>query len=414
MTVLGGGLGGRLTMNRKATAAALVAAFLAMSIFVGANASAQNNHVKWSYLLYLCADNSLDTYVGPGHYSVVEDDFAELMSVGSTKDVASYVLVDRWNGPANLFKVNKGTMEEMTTSKLNGKEINMGDPATLRSFVSFAAAKNPADHMLLIFWDHGSPRGVAWDDHASDAGGEDFLSQWEVVEALKGYKADVIGADECNVGQIEVAYEYATSMPTEYLVAAETYTGWRGFPYDWTLREVTKNPDMTPRQVATMMIEQTQLLLDTAPYMGERINSHSAIDLGKIRALASSLKGLTDILTPDMDTYARIVAKARGNAQYCYGANAINLVDLRTLVASIGDQTSSKAVKDACALVLKAFDEAVVAVHSTGSLDGMVYGLGIAMPDHSWELPGYYGNYAFSSQGWTDFLEAYWAANGVI
>jgi len=407
-------LRGRGILRKKTVAATLAAIILAVSMFVGTNVAGQDNHVKWLYLLYLDADNSLDVYTGAHHVSVVGSDFDELMSVGSTKDVACYVLVDRFDGPANLFKVNKGSMEEMKTSKLNGKEINMGDPATLKSFVSFASSKSPADHTLLIFWDHGSPRGVAWDDHASATGGEDFLSHWEVIQGLAGYKVDVIGADECNVGQIEVAYQYATNMPTEYLVAAETYTGWRGFPYDWTLREIVNNPDMTPRQVANMMIEQTQLLLDTAPYMGERINAHSAIDLGKIRALAAALKELTDILTPSMDDFAGIVAKSRGNAQYCYGANAINLVDLRTFIATIGSETSSKAVKDACDSVLAAFDAAVVAVHATSSLDGMIYGLGISFPDHSWELPSYYTDYAFASQGWLDFVTAYWAANGVI
>jgi len=401
-------------MRKKTMAAALAAVILAVSMFAGTNAAGPNNHVKWLYLLYLDADNNLDTYAGAHHVSVVESDFEELMSVGSTADVACYVLVDRWNGPANLFKVNKGSMDEMKSSSLNGKEINMGDPATLSSFVSFASSKNPADHTLLIFWDHGSPRGVAWDDHTSDAGGEDYLSQWEVAEGLAGYKVDVIGADECNVGQIEVAYEYATSTLTEYLVAAQTYTGWRGFPYDWTLREMTRNSDMTPREVAIMMIEQTQLLLDRPPYMGERVNTHSAIDLGKVKALVSSLKGLTDLLSTDMMEHVEVVVKARGNAQYCYGANAINIVDMRTFVASIGSQSTSDIIEDACAVALADFDAAVVSVHATKSLRNMVCGLGIMLPDHSWELPGYYGDFAFSSQGWMIFLEAYWAAHGVV
>ena len=401
-------------MRTRSLTAALAVAILTVSVIVGTNVTGQPaNHVKWLYLLYLDADNNLDVYTGAHHISMVESDFDELMSVGSTDDVACYVLVDRWTGPANLFKVNKGSMQEMTSSPLNGEEINMGDPATLASFVTFASAKNPADHKLLIFWDHGSPRGVAWDDHASDAGGEDYLSHWEVAQGLAGQKVDVIGADECNVGQLEVAYEYATSTQTEYLVAAQTYTGWRGFPYDQTLRELTRDPDMTPRETAIMLFEQTQLLLNKPPYMGECVNTHSATDLSKVGELASSLKGLTDLLIEDMAASAGVVAMARGTAQYCYGSNAINIVDLRTFVSSIGSQTASMAVRDACALVLADFDAAVVAVHAAKSLRNMVSGLGISLPDHSWELPGYYGDFAFSNQGWLTFLEAYWAAHGV-
>jgi hypothetical protein len=370
--------------------------------------------ISWKFLLYLDADNSLDVNAGAHHEPVVESDFFELMSVGSTKDAVAYVLVDRYAGPANLFKVLPGKMQEITDFALDGKEANMGDPATLRSFVSYTFKASPSEHTLLVFWDHGSPRGVAWDDHATDAGGSDFLSQWEVVQALSGYKIDVIGADECNVGHTEVAYQYAIGLQTEYLVAAETYTGWRGFPYDALLRELTKSPSMTPREVAVMMVEQTQILLDQPPYSGERINSHSAIDLAKIPELVASLKGLTNLLTPNMDIYAGTISKARGAAQYCYGANAINVIDLGTFVERISSEARSQEVLDACTAVLANLDAAIVSMQATGSTDHMLTGIGIGLPNHSWEMASYYPNFALAGQGWMDFLEAYWAAAGSI
>jgi hypothetical protein len=404
---------------------ALVVSLLAVIVVLGILAvpcvNAGAAYVKtpaktsWKFLLYLDADNSLDVYAGAHHVSVVESDFQELISVGSTTDAAAYVLVDRYAGPANLFKVLPGKMQELTDFALNDKEANMGDPATLRSFVSYTSKTAPSEHTLLIFWDHGSPRGVAWDDHASDApGGTDFLSQWEVVQALSGYKVDVIGADECNVGHTEVAYEYAIGLQTEYLVAAETYTGWRGFPYDALLRELTDHPSMTPREVAAMMVEQTQILLDKPPYSGERINSHSAIDLAKMPELVASLKDLTNLLTPNMDIYAGTVSKARGAAQYCYGANAINVIDLGTFVKRISSEARSQGVLDACSAVLASLDAAIVSMHATGSTDHMLTGLGIGFPNHSWEMSSYYPSFAFADQGWMDFLKAYWAAAGSI
>jgi hypothetical protein len=401
-------------MKAGSVAVAVVALLLMSSMFLAPNANAQNPHAKWLFLLYLDADNSLDVYAGAHHISVVEDDFRELQSVGSTSSAVAYVLVDRVSGPANLFKVNKNSFDERKDFALDGKEANMGDPDTLRSFVTYAQAASPADHTLLIFWDHGSPRGVAWDDHADDAGATDFLSQWEVVGALSGLKVDVIGADECNVGHTEVAYEYAMGLNTEYLVAAETYTGWRGFPYDAILRELTKNPEMSARDVAKMMIEQTMLLLNQPPYSGESVNSHSAIDLSKMQELVSALGNLTDLLSSHMNTYANVVFKARGNAQNAYGANAINLIDLRTFVQSISSKTSSKEIRDACARVLAVFDKTVIAVHATNSLQGKIFGMGIALPNHSWEMPSYYGDFKFADEGWMDFLEAYWAVHGSV
>ena len=399
----------------KTTAAIIVAVFAISSMMVLPNAGAQHQaQHKWLFLLYLDADNSLDVNAGAHNVPVVQSDLDELMSVGSTADVTAYALVDRFDGPANLFKFNKGSMEEMKDSWLNGNEVNMGDPATLRSFVQYTFAASPADHTMLIFWDHGSPLSVASDDHATAAGGSDRLTQSEVVLALTGFKIDVIGADECNVGHMEVAYEYAMGINADYLVAAETYTGWRGFPYDAVLRELTKDPSMTSREAAVMLVDQTQLLLDKPPYSGERINSHAAFELAKAPALAGSLKRLADLLVADMGNSTQVVSRARGVAQYCYGANAMGVVDLQTFVQEIGAKSGSQAIKAAAATALANLDSVIVALHATGSTDHMLAGLGIGFPDHSWEMPSYYPGFAFAKQGWLNLLQAYWAAHGSV
>jgi hypothetical protein len=402
-------------MRLKTTAAIIVAVFAISSMFVLPSAGAQHQaQQKWLFLLYLDADNSLDVNAGAHHVPVVQSDLDELMSVGSTDDVTAYALVDRIDGPAHLYKFNKGSMEEMSGYWLNGKEANMGDPATLRTFVEFTSAASPADHTMLIFWDHGSPRIVASDDHATDAGGSDRLTQWEVVDALSGHHVDVIGADECNVGHIEVAYEYAMGIQADYLVAAETYTGWRGFPYDAVLRELTGDPSMTSRDAAVMLVEQTQLLLNKAPYSGERINSHAALELAKVPALVGSLKNMAELLVADMGNSAHVISRARGVAQYCYGANAMNVVDLKTFVREIAAKSDSQAIKDAAAAALVDLNSVVVALHATRSTDTMLAGLGVGFPDHSSEMPSYYTDFAFAGQGWLDLMGAYWAAHGSV
>ena len=398
-------------MRLKGIAIALIAVCLASSVMFVPGASSQQQ-TKWLYLLYLCADNSLD--VKANNVWVVQDDLDELMSVGSTDDVVCYVLVDRLAGPANLLRIEKGSTLEIAHADLNGIEINMGDPATLRSFVTFAFTETPTDRALLVFWDHGSLRYVASDDHVSENNKGDVLTHFEVVQALSGLKVDVIAADECNVGQLEIAYEYAVNTQTDYLVAAETYTGWRGFPYDATFREMTENPDMTARDAAIMMVDETQLLLNQPPYMGERINSHGAFDLSKAVDLVGSLKSLAEALASDIDNHAGVISKARGHAQYCYGANAGNRIDLRMFVQSISISTPSEVVEDLCIAVLNDFDDTVVALHATHSLHNMAFGLGITFVDHFREWPGFYSDFAFAAQGWMDFVNAYCAVHGTV
>jgi len=401
-------------MRRQTVAVALVGLFLAMGAVGLPNATGKNDdRASWLLLVYLDADNNLDVYAGAQHVSIVEDDFDELMSVGSTDSVVCYVLVDRWTSYSNLFRVDPGEMVEMTDFALNGEEANMGDPATLRSFVSFATEETPAEHVLLVFWDHGSPNIVAYDDNGPEEGVPDSLTHHEVIEALEGFHVDVIAADECNVAQMEVAYEYRMcGLQTDYLVAAETYTGWRGYPYDQVFERLVDEPAMTAREAAVMMIDETQELLGKPPYMGEQVNEHGAIDLSKVDELANSLIRLSDLLKLNINSCFNAVSKARGNAVYLYGANAIDLIDLKDFVIGVSKFSRSTEIKAACEDVLAAFDDAVVALQLTQATAGKVNGLGIAFPHHPWEVTSYYETYLFPGLGWLEFLEAYWAAAG--
>lgn len=392
----------------------VIAALLVVAAIVSVPAaSAKDERPAWAYLLYLDADNSLDVSAGAHHVPVVQSDLDELMSVGSTARVAVYVLVDRYAGPANLYYVTPGALVEQTAFALDGQEANMGDPATLRSFVAYAMGAVHPQHTLLIFWDHGSPDYVAVDEHAGPGGGTDRLTHQEVIQALDGFRVDVVGADECLVGQLEVAYEYvAKGLEADYLVAAQTYTGWRGFPYDWTLQALVDEPTMSAREAAVMIVEQTDRLLDLSPHSGEEVNNHAAIELAAIPGLAGSVIDLTTLLMTDMKANADLVSKARADGVYSYGANPLNLVDLKTFALRIAQGTRSGAVQSAALEVAANVDLAVAALQATKTTDHQLNGLGIALPNHPSEVPSYYANFAFPATGWMDFLEAYWAANG--
>lgn len=388
-------------------ASIVVVGMLAMPIVKAAPPSSKTS---WRYLLYLNADNSLDVSTGAHHEPVVQSDFDELMSVGSTKDVVVYVLVDRLDGPANLFMVNKGSMTEITQFALDGKEVNMGDLVTLRTFVSYTFKATPAEKTLLMFWNHGEPEYVSWDSHPDDK-----LTDLEVVQALDGFHVDVIGADECLVGQVEVAYQWLSmKVDTQYLLVSETYTGWRGYPYDTTLARMVANPVMTPRELSIMFVDETQKLLSQNPYQGEEVTSHGAVDIAMIGPLVSSFMDLTKMLSADMKANAGIVSKSRGGACFSYGTNSINVVDLKRFVELVAQNSQSQAVKDQCALVISNFGRTVIALQVTQTVDHQINGLGIVFPNHSWETPDYYWDYAFMGAGWKDFLSAYWAAHGSI
>lgn len=375
---------------------------------------AENDQVaQWRLLIYLVADNNLDIDAGMFHEPVVESDFDEFMSVGSTDLVVCYVFVDRWEGPANLFKMNSGEMEEMVDFPLNGEEANMGDPATLRSFIEYTYEATPAEHTVLMFWNHGSPNIICWDDNGPEIGVGDSLTHHEAIEALEGYKVDIIGADECLVGQVEVAYEYAKSeLDVDFLLASQTYTGWRGYPYDQVFAEMVENPYMTPRECAAMFIEQVDILLSEPPVMSEIVNCHAAIDLAMTLDLVAGFQNVTSLISEDMKTFVQAIANARGTSEYQYGSGEAGLIDFRNFVETLGALSSSADVSEACAQVLLDFDDTIVALQDTHVLEGFVNGLGLKFPQHEFELPSYYSSYAFGSEGWIEFLEMFWTMRG--
>jgi len=405
-------------MKTQGLVAALIVSVLAMSAFVtqASNASMSeeepledNGIAQWRLLIYLVADNNLDVNAGMFHVPVVESDFDELMSVGSTDEVVCYVFVDRWEGPANLFKMLDGSMEEMTDFAWNGEEANMGDPATLRSYIEYTYEATPAEHTVLMFWNHGSPDIICWDDNGPEPGVGDALTHHEVIEALEGYKVDIIGADECLVGQVEVAYEYAMSeVEIDFLLASQTYTGWRGYPYDQVFREMVEDPYMTPRECAAMFIEQVDILLSQTPIMSEIVNCHAAIDLAMTRTLVADFQEVASLISADMAAFTQALSQARGTSTFQYGAGEAGLIDLRNFVDTLMQLSGSSEVSDACAQVLASFDETIVALQDTHVLEGFVNGLGLQFPQHEFELPDYYPEYAFGSEGWIEFMELFW------
>jgi hypothetical protein len=109
---------------------------------------------NWTFMVYMAADNNLDP--------VAMEDLNEMEVAGSTADVNIIVLQDRYgNDNTQLYRVTKEATPstEIVSTPLTGPfgtETNMGDPATLISFVEWTITNYPASHYSLIMWDHGS------------------------------------------------------------------------------------------------------------------------------------------------------------------------------------------------------------------------------------------------------------------
>ena len=242
---------------------------------------------KRQVLVYLVADNDLD--------SLTEEDFQELKDGGSSDSVNVLILADRLNGPANLSRIVGNDMVELE----DWGEVNMGDPDTLTRFVNYSDLNYKAKHMLLYFWDHGTPTGGVGVDTTLDEDSEpgsdwDWLSHHEMVSALNGYHIDIIACDECSIGQMETLYEYAyNGLSVDYIVASENYIGWRGFSYDKIHERLVLNPEMDALELSKVIVEEFTNLFSVAPFKSEIMTTQSIFNMSKIIPLGDAVSALS-------------------------------------------------------------------------------------------------------------------------
>jgi hypothetical protein len=370
---------------------------------------------EWSVLVYLLADNDLDQYT--------EEDFQELMDGNSSESVNVLALVDRLNEPAYLYCIED---HEMVRLEDLG-EINMGESSTLRWFVDYCDKNFSANHMALFFWDHGTPTaGVGVDttvSEESEPGTDwDWLSHHEMISALEGYHLDVIATDECSIGQIETVYEYsAKGLSVDYLVASESYIGWRGFSYDKIVQSLILDPYMTARELSLVIVQEFTNLFSQPPYMSEILTTQSVFDMSKIPALGAAVSAMANAMTDDIDAYRDVVYAAQKASLMPWGARCEGWIDMPTFVEQLMDGLKPHdQVRELCEAVMTAYGEAMIGMGITKNSEMYGYqGMGILFPasaysyttsyaDTDWGGFVIYETFAFPNMGWWSFLEAYW------
>ncbi len=186
----------------------------------------------WTLMVYIGADNDLCPYVVydvdeieemysvSGDLDIVlqVDGYAQGSSSGYTDATGSgitsvrrYRLLPDGNNITNA--IDEAPIEDLG-------ELNSADPQTIKDFVKWAMETYPADHYMLILWNHGAGwvkgetfKGGLWDD--TDGG--DFLSnaggEWRDLlgyirdSLLNGNKLDALGLDMCVMSYMEILWD---------------------------------------------------------------------------------------------------------------------------------------------------------------------------------------------------------------
>ena len=144
-----------------------------------------------------------------------------VLQTGGCKDFQNSYMQD---GQCQRFAIQNGNIKELA----NLGDVCMVEQQTLQDFVKFAKDNYPAEHYILVLWDHGGgvPLGFG-----SDELHEGKLTEIEIADAIRSadIQFETVIFNACLMGSLEVAK--ALDPYTEYIVAAESPT-WGSAYYD--------------------------------------------------------------------------------------------------------------------------------------------------------------------------------------
>ncbi len=218
--------------------------FITCFMFLSAAIQAQNNPVKWTFLVYLIGSD-LESNDGSG-----SSDLEEMMKVGSAGNLNVIVTTggankDNSNEPGGInwkkikrWQVGKGKLNALPYTSANN---NMATPASLTDFIVWGEKTYPADKYVLVLWDHGG----ALDGYGHDENSNMMLSVMQIKEALdnaskiSNNKLEVLGFDACLMANIEVLANYKSY--SNYFVASEETEPGHGWNYTPIFNAIVTN-----------------------------------------------------------------------------------------------------------------------------------------------------------------------------
>jgi hypothetical protein len=388
---------------------------------------------KWTVMVYLAGDNNLD--------SAGTDDLDEMKRVGSTDAINVIAQYDSPSarGTRRFYLRKGGTIDSDVVATLG--TTNTGDPKFLSDFIAWGTKNYPADHYLVVLWNHGA----GWDDtdiyanernapvrrlasrpvrHAFfhtpvrrllakaktdintraillDDGAKDFLDNHEMKAVLaRGKKSlkrniDILGMDACLMSMAEVGYQVRGSV--DFTVGSEQTEPGDGWPYDTILAALAKNPALSPSELSCLITEKY-----LASYRPNEGVTQSACNLSKSEALATAVKSLATALRGASSDDVQKILAARTRVQSYEVRDNVDLVDLCTILAGSGITAT---IATACRAVIDAASkDYVIAQGGKGASVKNSHGVAIYFPFQE-VSPLYPGLDFCKKTGWDKFLK---------
>lgn len=245
------------------------------------------------------------------------------------------------------------------------------------------------------------PRAIAFDDTSKD-----FLDNIETKKVLSavtkdlGRKIDILGMDACLMSMAEVAYQVRDSV--DLTVGSEEVEPSDGWPYDTILKELVSKPEMTPQQLAVLIVEKY-----LASYAADSNVTQAACDLTKCEKLAGAMDKLAKALLPGFsDPNVRgAIFESRDQVQ---DYDVKDYVDLYNFCDLLAGKVPDGALRTACQNVMDTVREPgfVLSAGYRGPAMQHSYGVSVYFPRK--EISPLYATLDLTKDiAWEQFLKKY-------
>ena len=373
---------------------------------------------EWTLIAYWNGDCSLDAGV-LGNVVQLETAFPE-------KGIEAVLLWDRpkdwnkvfktgWDEP-RVYRVRPVKEKGEFASEVICKpgELNLGDPAVLKAYVTAAIRKYPAKHYAILLSGHGGGwNGMIFDDDApgcKNPPGFFPIDQARAtlragLDAAGVKKVDLIVFDLCLMSQAEVACEMQDVA--DVMVASEATVPGRGLPYDKILPLFTK--DATAKDIG---IGMAKAFAKQCEDVKENDATMSAMDLTAAPQVIQAVADLTAKLKPSADKMWPKLSRSMYFAQayakrtdYKRGRDALASTDFYDCLRRMRANTPDFPVAEYDRLVAAMQKLVLISFRTSGR--PCSFGVAAYMPFRADILdPAYKGLRFPAESGWLGLLEA--------
>jgi hypothetical protein len=385
---------------KRLTSLCAVLVFLVMPILYGCGGDSSPNAGKKTTVLVFMVGSNLESGGNLG-----TENIAEMTAVGSTDSVKVVVTTggsdkEGWR----TVKRHEVRKDALVTLSDQG-DISMGDPATLRDFITWGMNAYPADRYVLVLWDHGG--GAIGGFGSDDMHNDERLSLPKLRKALADAYSitkksfELIGFDACLMANTETAF--SIKPYARYLAASEDLEPGEGWDYTGMLQYLTTHTNAADGAALGKAIADSYKKKIDELYKSKAAITFSIIDLNRLtpsmetalEAFASRIQGY---LSQGRDGWVEVAfARSRSYdfATSRIGGSFCDMVDLKDMALNMKSLAPAEATS-----VQTAVENAVI--YKVQTLRPKAYGLTIYFPTGSIRSSSYNKSYQT-----LDFFDSY-------